>query len=276
MIQQPAWERRAAPRRLEDRLLQERLGEVGGATPVAIADRLEHLRAEVRERERLKEEFLLTVSHELRTPLAAIIGFTDLLTMEPELAGRPELDLIQESTRRMQSLIEDVLMLAQLRSGTMRLHPDRVDVAGIARRATVAAAENEDARHLQIRCHGTTKPAWAKADGAAVETVVRHLVSNAVKFTPSGSIDVRVTRQREHVRVTVADTGIGVPPDARRFLFEPFRQVDQSVTRRFGGLGVGLSVVRSLLRLQGGDVGVLGRRGGGSTFWFTVPAARAA
>jgi PAS domain S-box-containing protein len=232
---------------------------------------LEQQNRELRERDKLKNEFLLTISHELRTPLTAILGFSDLLALDSPLAERTELEIIQRNGRRLLSLIEDILTVAQVQAGELKLRPHSVDIVAVARRVVEGHRQAAVEKGLKLEFDGDARPARAVADEMATSHAIRHLVGNALKFTDRGEIIVRVLPEVGEVRVEVADTGVGVPREARDLIFEDFRQVDQSITRSHGGLGIGLSVVRRLVQLQGGRLGVDDRPGGGTVFWFTLP-----
>jgi len=155
------------------------------------------------------------------------------------------------------------------------VRPRRVDIAAVARRVVEQQLESANEKGLRLEFEGATGEAWGQADETATSHVLRHLVGNAIKFTSEGEVRVVVSTDENEVRVAVHDTGIGVPREARGLVFEEFRQVDQSITRRYGGAGIGLSVVSRLVNLQGGTLGLKDRPGGGSTFWFGLPAAAA-
>ena len=234
---------------------------------------LEKQNRELRETDRLKSEFLLTISHELRTPLTAIIGYADLLGLDSTVKERTELDVIQRNGQRLLGLIEDILTLAQVQAGELPMRTRQVDVAAVAARVVDDHRDYAVEKNLLLRVEGQDGPAWAMADETATSHVLRHLIGNAIKFTPEGSVTVVVESSDEGVRVEVRDTGIGVPREARELVFEEFRQVDQSVTRRYGGVGVGLAVVSRLVSLMGGRLGLVDGAAGGSTFWFSLPAS---
>jgi PAS domain S-box-containing protein len=235
---------------------------------------LEQQNRELRESDRLKTEFLLTISHELRTPLTAIVGFSDLLALDSPLAERSELEVIQRNGRRLLSIIEDILTVARVQAGEVRLRPRPVDVAGVVRRVVAEHHLLAREKGLDLRLEGETS-AWAVADETATSHSTRQLVDNAIKFTSAGTVTVRIDASPEEVRIQVEDTGIGIPSEARDLIFDDFRQVDQSITRAYGGVGIGLAVVRRLVGLQGGRLGFDDRPGGGSIFWFTLPAGEA-
>jgi PAS domain S-box-containing protein len=232
---------------------------------------LERQNRELRETDRLKTEFLLTISHELRTPLTAILGFSDLLAVDSTLSEREELDIIRRNGRRLLAIIEDILTLAQAQAGRLMLTARPVNLSSAVRSAVEKVRKAASEKGLAIDVFGAEDALWVLSDDMATSHVLRHLLGNAVKFTASGHVHVTVAPAGEQVRVSVEDTGPGVPEEARGLIFEEFRQVDQSMTRAHGGVGIGLTVVSRLLELQGGRLGLESREGGGSVFWFTLP-----
>ncbi|HEV1997420.1 MAG TPA: PAS domain S-box protein [Candidatus Dormibacteraeota bacterium] len=236
---------------------------------------LELQNRELRETDKLKTEFLLTISHELRTPLTAILGFADLLAVDSGVSEREELDIIRRNGRRLLTIIEDILTLAQAQAGELKLYPRPVNISAVAGRVVDKARRGAVDKGLSVSVDGAEPASWAIADEVASSHVLRHLVGNAVKFTDAGHVRVSIKREAEQVLVSVEDSGIGVPENARDLIFEEFRQVDQSMTRQHGGVGIGLTVVRRLVDLQGGTLGFDERAGGGSVFWFRLPAAAA-
>jgi PAS domain S-box-containing protein len=235
---------------------------------------LEQQNRELRDSDRLKNEFLLTISHELRTPLTAILGFSDLLALDSPLAERTELEIIQRNGRRLLSIIEDILTMARVQAGEVSLRPKPVDVAGVVRRVVEEHHLLAREKGLDLLLEGETS-AWAVADETATSHSTRQLVDNAIKFTSAGAVTVRIDVSEGEVRIQVEDSGIGIPSEARALIFDDFRQVDQSITRAYGGVGIGLAVVRRLVSLQGGRLGLEDRPGGGSIFWFTLPVGEA-
>jgi signal transduction histidine kinase len=222
--------------------------------------------------ERLKQEFLQTISHELRTPLTAILGFSDLLSSEPDMGHRMELEIIRRNGRRLLDIVDDMIMLAQAESGTLKLDIGPIQVVTPAKRVVDFHQALAALNGLELRLEAP-KSAPALADEEAVEATLRHLVDNAIKFTRAGEVVVSITTADRSVKVAVADTGPGVPEEAAQRIFQGFTQGDQSLTRRHGGMGVGLAVARRLTQMQQGKFGLDERPGGGSVFWFTLPAA---
>ena len=222
--------------------------------------------------ERLKAEFLQTISHELRTPLTAILGFSDLLANDDALRDRSELEIIRRNGRRLLDIVEDMLTVARAESGDLELHLVPTNVAVTARRVVESQRRLAEQRRLELSVEAAPQVV-ALGDELAITSILRHLLSNALKFTAEGGVVVHVDEVDDRVRVAVEDSGPGVPPRARQAIFGDFTQGDQSLTRRHGGIGVGLSLVRRLVALQGGDFGLEDRPGGGAVFWFSLPRA---
>lgn len=227
---------------------------------------------DLQQAERLKQEFLQTISHELRTPLTAILGFSDLLGSEPDMAHRDELEIIRRNGHRLLDIVDDMITLARAESGALILEIGPIQLATTAHRVVDFHQALAAMRGLQLSLE-CPESAVAMADERAVETTLRHLVDNALKFTRTGEVVVTVTVDGPNIKVAVADSGPGVPEDARQRIFQGFTQGDQSVTRRHGGMGVGLAVARRLTQMQQGQYGLDDRPGGGSVFWFSLPAA---
>ncbi|MFN2462912.1 MAG: PAS domain S-box protein [Candidatus Dormibacteria bacterium] len=234
---------------------------------------LEQQNRELRASDRMKSEFLLTISHELRTPLTAILGYADLMALDPALAGRTEIEEIQGNGHRLLGLIDDVLTLAQAQAGELQLRRRPIDLAILVARVVEDEQGYARDKGIILRYEAAAAEVPALADEMATSHLLRHLVNNAIKFTSRGEVVVALSASDEEVRVEVQDTGIGVPQEARGLIFQEFTQADQSTTRRHGGVGVGLSVVQRLVTLQGGQVGLIDRPTGGSVFWFSLPTA---
>jgi PAS domain S-box-containing protein len=222
-----------------------------------------------------KADFLAVMSHELRTPLNAMLGYADL--MEHEIAGpvtagqRDQIARIKLSGRHLLTLIDEVLTFTRLEAGKEAIFVERADAAVLAREAAAIAEPLAAARGLALRLELPEHPVAALTDPSKVRQVLVNLLSNAVKFTPAGSVTLAVSGDDRTVRFDVRDTGIGIAPDYLDRIFDPFWQVEQTQTRRVGGSGIGLSVVRRLARMLGGDVEVRSKVGDGSTFSLVLP-----
>ena len=237
----------------------------------------ERLLSESQEANRLKDEFLATVSHELRTPLTAILGWTHLMRrgqVEGEGAARA-LETIERNARSQAQLIDDLLDVSRIVTGKLRLDLVPLDPNSFidpALEAVRPAAESKDVRLQKMIDTGKTT---VMGDPGRLQQVVWNLLSNAVKFTPTGGrVQVRLERVNSRVEIAVSDTGAGIAPEFLPHVFERFRQADQRTTRRHGGLGLGLAIVRHLVELHGGDVRADSPgEGQGATFTVSLPVA---
>ncbi len=225
----------------------------------------------------MKDEFLATLSHELRTPLNAILGWSQVL----KAGARNPADLlkgietIERNARIQTQLIEDLLDMSRITSGTLRLDPRIIRPADFVDAAIGTVQPSADARgiHLETSIDSQAGPIFG--DTGRLQQVVWNLLSNAIKFTPAGGrVHLAVERANAHVRLTITDTGVGIDPAFIPYLFERFRQADASTTRAYGGLGLGLSIVKRLIELHGGTVEVRSPgQGQGTTVTVELPRA---
>jgi PAS domain S-box-containing protein len=224
---------------------------------------------------RLKDEFLATVSHELRTPLTSILGWAHLLRAGriDEKSASSALETIERNARAQSQLIDDLLDVSRIITGKLRLDVRQVDPGSLIEAAIEAlrpAAEAKDVRIQKVLDTGVISVA---GDPARLQQVVWNLLSNAIKFTPKGGrVQVRLERVNSHIEIAVSDTGIGIKPAFLPHVFERFRQADQKTTRQYGGLGLGLAIVRHLVELHGGTVQAESTgEGQGATFVVKLP-----
>ncbi|HEX8338434.1 MAG TPA: PAS domain S-box protein [Pyrinomonadaceae bacterium] len=237
----------------------------------------ERLLSEAQEANRLKDEFLATLSHELRTPLTAILGWAHLLRggqVRGEEAERA-LETIERNARAQSQLIDDLLDVSRIVTGKLRLELTPVSPDSFIEPALEAVRPAARAKGVRLRKVIDAGVGALVVDPARLQQVVWNLLSNAVKFTPNGgSVEVRLERVGSHIEIAVADTGAGIVPEFLPHVFERFRQADQKTSRRHGGLGLGLSIVRHLVELHGGSVRAdSAGEGAGSTFTVTLPVA---
>ncbi len=238
-----------------------------------LRDAAQHARRDAEAANRLKDEFLATMSHELRTPLNAILGWASLLRRGARDAEGLERGLatIERNALAQARLIEDVLDVSRIISGKLRLDVRRVDLIAIANAAADVVRPAAAARRVRLSVEPGPEPTVdLVGDADRLQQVVWNLLSNAVKFTPSdGAVSLHIERRGSAVRLIVSDTGAGIAPEHLPFIFERFRQVDSSTTRKYGGLGLGLAIVRHLVELHGGSVSA-SSAGVGHGAMFTV------
>jgi signal transduction histidine kinase len=243
-----------------------------------LLEREQAARASAEQANRLKDQFLAMVSHELRTPLNAILGWADMLRSGHLTDGRREraYQAIHDGARRQSQLIDDLLDVARIMSGKLRLSRRSVDINDIVRGAIELVQPAIDARRIHLSIDADSPVPPIHGDASRLQQIVWNLLSNAIKFTPeSGAVHVRVRRADGAVEVAVTDTGQGIAPDFLQSVFEPFRQADPSTTRAHGGLGLGLAIVRHLVEAHGGTVSAESggaARGATFTVWLPVRA----
>ena len=237
--------------------------------------REQRARREAEAANRAKDEFLALVSHELRTPLSAILGWTQLLRAGALHAGKQAaaIEKIERNAKLQAKLIEDLLDVSRIISGKLELERRPVGVADTVRASVEAAKPTADAKKLLLSFADTSAGATASADAARLQQIVGNLLANAIKFTPEGgAIEVQVRAADAYVEIEVRDDGQGIAPGLLSHIFDRFRQADCSSTRRHGGLGLGLSIVRQLTDLHGGDVvATSAGEGQGATFVVRLP-----
>ncbi|HEX8274298.1 MAG TPA: PAS domain S-box protein [Longimicrobiaceae bacterium] len=229
-----------------------------------------------REIDRMKDEFISMVSHELRTPLASMRGSLGLvaggLTGTLDARGKRLVEIALQNTDRLARLVDDILDTERIAAGKLPISPQPTDAAELMERA--AEPLREMAERAGVALEVDPLPAALLADPDRVIQTLTNLLANAIKFSPEGSV-VRLDARGRGPRVLfrVADQGPGIPHDRREVIFEPFRQLDSSDSRRKGGTGLGLAICRSIVREHGGEIWVEDAPGGGSVFCFTLPAA---
>jgi signal transduction histidine kinase len=224
---------------------------------------------------RQQSDFIANVSHELRTPLAGILGYTELLLegMDGELNSDQLRDVreVQSGGQVLLTLVNDILDESQIEAGKMALSSACVDLKAMIDSVVATVRPLADQKSLYLHAE-IPDGAEALGDEKRLKQILTNLVGNSIKFTDLGGISINCLPWSGFWRVSVADTGIGLPEDSRDLVFERFRQLDPSITRRFGGTGLGLAIAKGLVVMQGGEMGVDSTLGLGSTFWFTVPA----
>ena len=225
---------------------------------------------------RIKSDFVATMSHELRTPLNVILGYNDLLLHEEfgtlNAPQRDTLRRVRASAAELQELIEATLDLSRLESGTVALRLEEVHLESwINEVRDETAALRELKPHLDVRWNATLPPTRVLCDPLKLKVILKNLVGNAVKFTHQGFVEVSVAAANERIAMTVNDSGIGMTPEVRAVIFEAFRQGDASMTRPYGGVGLGLYIVARLVEALRGRITVESEPGRGSTFRIEIP-----
>lgn len=232
--------------------------------------------ARVAEVETIESDILAAMTHELRTPLNAILGFTDVVLQG--LSGpltdvqRRQLTSVQNSALRLIELVNDVLDLIKARSGQLECAIDEFDLSLSITRTSEAFGPESERRGLALELSIPQGECRALGDRRRFEQVLRLILSNAFKFTEKGRIRIAVSNSGHEASVAIADSGIGIKPEDLDRLFKPFRQLDSGNTRRYDGLGIGLSLSRYLLEAMGGRISVESVYGEGSTFTITLPS----
>jgi PAS domain S-box-containing protein len=223
-----------------------------------------------------KSTFLATMSHEIRTPLNGVLGMAQAMAAD-DLAPsqRMRLDVIRQSGEALLAILNDVLDLSKIEAGKLELEQAEFDIADLARGAHAAFEAVARSKGLSFSLQiDSAADGIYRGDPVRVRQILFNLVSNALKFTETGGVAVRVARNRRGLRLTVSDSGIGISPDRVGKLFQKFEQADTSTTRRFGGTGLGLSICRELTELMGGSISVESRPGQGAEFQVTLPLKR--
>lgn len=255
----------AANRTLERRV-QERTAE------------LQRALERVSELSQLKANFISNISHELRTPLTHIKGYIELLVTEslgPITAEQKHaLQVSQQSSARLEGLIDDLIMVSLASRGELSINLDDMDIRRIANLAVKSYVGKAQDRGITLRAIIDENVPFVQGDSQKIAWALSQLIDNAVKFTSKdGSVTVNVRREGENlVIVSVSDTGIGIAPDRMEEIFEPFHQLDGSSTRRHGGTGLGLSLVRQIIEAHGSMIDVQSVEGRGTTFKFPLLA----
>jgi PAS domain S-box-containing protein len=243
----------------------------------ALEDALTEARDKAEAASRAKSGFLATMSHEIRTPMNGVLGMARLL-METEI--RPEqrtyAEAIMQSGETLLTLIGDILDFSKIESGTLTLEEEKADIRAVVEGVVELLGPRAHSKGIELVAFvATNAPEAIRADTVRLRQVVTNLVGNAVKFTEKGGVRVEVSYAPDHdlLRFEVRDTGVGVPEAKRKEIFDEFVQADSSHARKFEGTGLGLAISKRLVGAMGGEIGLEAPAGGGSLFWFTLPAA---
>jgi len=239
-----------------------------------LLERESHARLNAEEASRLKEEFLATVSHELRTPLNAVVGWSRLLRsgqLDADGAAHA-IEVIERNAAAQRQIIEDLLDVSRIITGKLRINTQPVDLLLIIHAAIDAVRPAAEAKEITISTHVEAPDAIVRADSERLQQVLWNLLANAVKFTPAGgTVDLYLSQDGSLAEIRIEDSGPGVPAEFLPRIFERFSQADGSSTRKHGGLGLGLAIVRHLVELHGGTVSAANREGGGAVLTVRLP-----
>lgn len=224
---------------------------------------------------RMKDEFLSILSHEIRTPLNSVLGWANLLrsrSLDPAVAARG-METLERNAQTQAQILEDLLDMARVVQGKLRLQPQPTNLNAVIESAVDVIRPAATAKQIRIEVHADTFLNNAMVDAERLQQIVWNLLSNAVKFTPlGGQITVSLTQTNTEIQIAVSDTGSGISPGFLPYVFDRFRQEDSTLTRRYGGLGLGLALVRYLVELHGGTVEVSSAGiGQGATFAVRLP-----
>ena len=242
----------------------------------------EAARRRAEEADSAKSQFLANVSHELRTPLNAIIGYDEAMLAGMVGEFTPQqlklLDIMQHSSRRLLNLINDILDLSKIEAGSMAVYLTSLDPTRIIKESidSLCGLAQEKDIYLKVSFAETT-PVSILSDKSKLEQIMINLLSNAIKFTEQGGVAVRVSGVANAdgtLVIDILDTGIGIPDDAQSSIFDPFRQVDGTLKRKYHGTGLGLSITKRLVEALGGTVSVNSQAGVGSSFTVVLPGLR--
>ncbi|MCX7856996.1 MAG: ATP-binding protein [Deltaproteobacteria bacterium] len=227
------------------------------------------------EADRLKSAFLAAMSHELRTPLNSIIGFTGILLKG--LAGplneeqKRQLLMVKESSQHLLALINDILDISKIEAGELKLFPSRFDLRASLEKLIGMCRHFTEKKGLYLEFNITEGVHEVIADQKRLEQVLINLLTNAVKFTEKGGITVTCTADQKNYIISVKDTGIGINGNYLPLIFEPFRQIDSGLSRKYEGTGLGLSISKRLIEMMGGKIFVESEPGKGSNFTVVLP-----
>lgn len=245
------------------------------AQDLARAKRLEEERArEIEAAARLKSEFLANFSHEIRTPLNGILGYCDLLLREEgsrlTIHGRRDLNVVKANAKTLLALINDILDLSKIEAGHVEVVRETVELRPLVEECIATVREYVQGKEVELHATFAPEVFAVETDALKLRQILLNLLSNAGKFTETGEIVVDARRDGDALVLSVEDTGAGIPPDQLRYVFDKFRQVDGSSTRKVGGTGLGLAIVRELARVLDGSVEATSTLGRGSKFTVRI------
>ncbi len=233
-----------------------------------------HDLSEIRDAERMKKDLVLNASHELRTPLTAIKGFVEALEDRAQGEDKGYLEIIGRNTDRMIGIVQDLMTLAEMEDGGLKLESSMVDLKALAGSVLALFAATSEAKGVRLEMKADDSLPRVRGDAFKLEQMLVNLVDNALKATEKGSVTLSLSVRGGDFIVEVRDTGIGISEEHLPHIFERFYVVDKSRSRKLGGTGLGLSIVKHVVKAHGGRIGVSSRLGEGSTFTIALPAEK--
>jgi signal transduction histidine kinase/ActR/RegA family two-component response regulator len=256
----------------------QRLQAQAAKLEIAVQERtraLEDAAARMQEALRTKGEFLAVVSHEIRTPMNGVLGMAQLLQMTDLTEEQQRyVETIQTSGETLLTIINDILDVSKLDAGSVRLDNRPVELRAAVKEVVDLLSTQAQKKSLYLDVEiGADVPAWIRGDATRLKQILTNLVGNALKFTHAGGVRIGMStlQQGQVLQCQVQDTGIGIPPDKVDRLFEKFSQIDSSITRRYGGTGLGLVICKRLVEGMGGQIRAASKQREGSTFTFVIP-----
>lgn len=262
----------------EDLTILETLGALAAQAMqnIALSRKVRVARIELAELERLKTDFIAITSHELRTPLGLILGHATFLR---ELAGKEyadQLDTIVRNATRLKDIVENLSDVDNFQTGAARVRSNQVSMAKIVEDTVLTFQDDAKSQNITLKTELGELPFYLEADRVKIGIAVSNLVKNALQFTEAGGhVTVKVEEDSGYIKVTVSDDGIGIPAKDLARVFERFFQVEGHLTRRSGGMGLGLAVAKSMIDLHNGRIWAESEEGKGSTFTFLLPTQKA-
>jgi signal transduction histidine kinase len=232
-------------------------------------------RIELAELERLKTDFVAITSHELRTPLGLILGHATFLREQIGERHADQLDTIIRNATKLKEIVEKLSDVDNYQTGAARVRNGRVSLTKIAADVVATFQDEANSRNITLKLEMDNSEHYVDADGVKITIVLSNLIKNAIQFTDSGGhVTIGVDEVPGHMKVSVMDDGIGIPARDLPRVFERFFQVETHLTRRFGGMGLGLAVAKAMVELHGGRIWAESEEGKGSTFIFLLPTDR--
>ncbi|MBN1521683.1 MAG: HAMP domain-containing protein, partial [Candidatus Aureabacteria bacterium] len=240
-----------------------------------MARELEQSNVKIREADRLKSEFLANMSHELRTPLNSIIGFSALSLKDPEIVGMPSIkdnfEEIHKNGKQLLDIINDILDLSKVEAGRMEFVNKKFEISIVIEDVIKTMKVIKEKKPVEFQSHIEENLPLVLGDPDRIRQVLLNVGSNAVKFTDKGSIEISANRKGNYIQISVKDTGVGIKEVDIPKVFESFRQIDGSSTRKEGGTGLGMTISKKFVELMGGTIWIESEFGRGTTVHFTIP-----